>query len=75
MLPDLSFSNYRYFHKFEAAEKRYLNMQREDLAKQLRYKLGDWFRVIKLMNARGSNADVKGAPKFFHFWGVSCPFT
>eukprot|EP00038_Savillea_parva_P017457 m.20369 g.20369 ORF g.20369 m.20369 type:complete len:1166 (+) comp3785_c0_seq1:132-3629(+) len=54
-----------YFHRFEEAEARYLRMQREDLAKQLRYKLGDWFRVVKLMNMGGTNTDVKGME---HAW-------
>ena len=59
-LPAHTNSIYRYFHKFEEAEARYLRMQREDLARQLRYKLGDWFRVVKLMNTAGSTTDVKG---------------
>lgn len=46
-----------YFHRFEEAEQIYLAMDRRDLAMQMRIKLGDWFRVIKLLNAGGSGAD------------------
>jgi WD repeat-containing protein 35 len=48
-----------YFHRFEEAEQIYLEMDRLDLAKQLRVKLGDWFRVVKLLNSTGSTTDDK----------------
>mmetsp|Transcript_13455 Transcript_13455/g.34500 ORF Transcript_13455/g.34500 Transcript_13455/m.34500 type:complete len:812 (+) Transcript_13455:111-2546(+) len=55
-----------YFHRFEEAEARYLQMQREDLAKQLRYKLGDWFRVVKLMTAGGVITDQKATDNAYN---------
>eukprot|EP00040_Diaphanoeca_grandis_P015836 m.81289 g.81289 ORF g.81289 m.81289 type:complete len:1161 (-) comp25403_c0_seq3:252-3734(-) len=48
-----------YFHRFEEAEQIYLEMDRRDLAKQLRVKLGDFFRVVKLIHSSGTVPDNK----------------
>ncbi|NXU58811.1 WDR35 protein, partial [Turnix velox] len=39
-----------YFSRFEEAERMYLDMDRRDLAIGLRIKLGDWSRVLQLLN-------------------------
>ena len=54
-----------YFSQFEEAEKLYLDMDRkvsrsiyfQDLAIDLRSRLGDWFRVIQLIKAGGGVDD------------------
>jgi WD repeat-containing protein 35 len=39
-----------YFQRFEEAERMYIeDLDRMDLAQQLRIKLGDWFRVVQLL--------------------------
>lgn len=38
-----------YFQRFEEAERMYIEIDRIDLAQQLRIKLGDWFRVVQLL--------------------------
>lgn len=48
-----------YFNQFEVAERIYHKMERSDLTKQMRVKLGDWFRVIKLLNSGGAAPDMK----------------
>ncbi|XP_046859399.1 WD repeat-containing protein 35-like isoform X2 [Xenia sp. Carnegie-2017] len=40
-----------YFQRFEEAEKLYLDMDRRDLAVDLRIKLGDCFRVVQLLKS------------------------
>ena len=42
-----------YFKRFEEAEKIYIEMDRRDLAVELRTKLGDWFRVVQLLKQGG----------------------
>ena len=42
-----------YFSRFDDAEKLYLEMDRKDLALELRVKLGDWFRVVQLLRTGG----------------------
>eukprot|EP00118_Oscarella_pearsei_P023857 m.291355 g.291355 ORF g.291355 m.291355 type:complete len:179 (+) comp40725_c0_seq35:331-867(+) len=42
-----------FFHRFEEAERLYLDMDRRDLAVDLRMKLGDWFRVVQLLKTGG----------------------
>jgi len=42
-----------YFKRFEEAERIYIEMDRRDLAVELRTKLGDWFRVIQLLKQGG----------------------
>eukprot|EP00053_Salpingoeca_punica_P010039 m.90373 g.90373 ORF g.90373 m.90373 type:complete len:1153 (-) comp15261_c1_seq1:288-3746(-) len=44
-----------YFGRFEDAERIYKEMNRTDLAVNLRMKLGDWFRVVKLLQAGGGS--------------------
>eukprot|EP01135_Chromosphaera_perkinsii_P001605 Nk52_evm75s207 gene=Nk52_evmTU75s207 len=48
---------YAHFGHFEEAEKMYLNIDRRDLAINLRLKLGDWFRVVHLVNSGGGGDD------------------
>ena len=45
-------------HQFENAEKQYLDMDRKDLAVDLRMRMGDWFRVVQLIKT-GSASDDK----------------
>lgn len=42
-----------YFNRFDDAEKLYLEIDRKDLALELRMKLGDWFRVVQLLRTAG----------------------
>merc|ERR1719230_104923 len=44
-----------YFQRFDEAEAFYREIDRTDLAIDLRVRLGDWFRVIQLAQADGSN--------------------
>nr|XP_032817286.1 WD repeat-containing protein 35 isoform X1 [Petromyzon marinus] len=46
-----------YFSRFEEAERMYLDMDRRDLAVNLRIKLGDWFRVLQLLKTGSGDAD------------------
>lgn len=48
-----------YFQRFEDAEKLYLEMDRRDLAIDMRMKLGDWFRVVQLLQSGSGAADDK----------------
>lgn len=43
-----------YFRRFDEAEAIYLEMDAKDLAVELRTRLGDWFRVVQLI--QGGNA-------------------
>jgi WD repeat-containing protein 35 len=46
------------FHEqFEKAEKIYLDMDRKDLAVDLRKRTGDWFRVVQLLKTGGGGED------------------
>lgn len=45
-----------YFQRFDEAESLYREIDRKDLAIDLRVRLGDWFRVIQL--AHGSNEEL-----------------
>jgi len=47
-----------YFQRYDEAEKMYLDMDRWDLAVDLRMKLGDWFRVVQLVKWGGGGDDV-----------------
>ena len=40
-----------YFRRFDEAETIYLNMDCKDLAVELRTRLGDWFRVVQLIQS------------------------
>ncbi|XP_077990221.1 WD repeat-containing protein 35-like isoform X1 [Glandiceps talaboti] len=46
-----------YFKRFEEAERMYLDMDRRDLAVNLRVKLGDWFRVVQLLKTGSGGGD------------------
>ncbi|KAL5015359.1 hypothetical protein ScPMuIL_009629 [Solemya velum] len=48
-----------YFRRFEEAERKYLDMDRRDLAVSLRKKLGDWFRVVQLLKTGAGGDDVQ----------------
>lgn len=43
---------------FDVAEKQYMDMDRKDLALDLRIRLGDWFRVVQLIKTGGSGDDA-----------------
>ena len=42
-----------YFQKFDEAEALYRDIDRKDLAIELRMRLGDWLRVVQLLQVRG----------------------
>jgi WD repeat-containing protein 35 len=46
-----------YFRRFEEAEAIYLEMDRRDLAVELRARLGSWFRVVQLLEDGAGAAD------------------
>ncbi|KAM8834110.1 WD repeat-containing protein 35 [Synchiropus picturatus] len=46
-----------YFSRFEEAERMYLDMDRRDLAINLRIKLGDWFSVLQLLQSGSGDSD------------------
>ncbi|EGF80857.1 hypothetical protein BATDEDRAFT_10893, partial [Batrachochytrium dendrobatidis JAM81] len=46
-----------YCNQFEAAEKMYIDMDRKDLAIDLRVRMGDWFRVVQLIKGGGGCDD------------------
>ncbi|KAI8852268.1 hypothetical protein BC829DRAFT_440972 [Chytridium lagenaria] len=47
-----------HFSQYDVAERLYLEMDRKDLAMDLRVRLGDWFRVVQLIKSGGSGDDV-----------------
>ena len=46
-----------YFRRFDEAENIYLNMDEHDAAVELRMRLGDWFRVVQLIQSAGAGDD------------------
>ncbi|CCW60259.1 unnamed protein product [Phytomonas sp. EM1] len=44
-----------YFHRIDEAEKIYRDMDRKDLALELRFRLGDWFGVVRLVQEGGGD--------------------
>lgn len=46
-----------FYKRFDEAERAYLEMDRRDLAVDLRVKLGDWFRVVHLLKTGGGGGD------------------
>eukprot|EP00750_Incisomonas_marina_P007988 INCI15131.1.p1 GENE.INCI15131.1~~INCI15131.1.p1 ORF type:complete len:1219 (-),score=232.56 INCI15131.1:1496-5152(-) len=42
-----------YFERFEEAEEIYREMDRKDLAIELKQRMGDWFRVVQLIQGGG----------------------
>ena len=47
-----------YFGRFDEAEKIYREMDRRDLALQLRINLGDWFKVVNLVQQGGGEDEM-----------------
>lgn len=48
-----------FFHKFDDSEQTYTQIDRRDLAIDLRMKLGDWFRVVQLLKGGGIGDDTQ----------------
>jgi len=46
-----------YFRRFDEAEALYLELDARELAIELRTRLGDWFRVVALLQAGGASGD------------------
>ncbi|RNF04337.1 WD repeat domain 35 [Trypanosoma rangeli] len=44
-----------YYGRFDEAEKIYKDIDRKDLMLDLRYRLGDWFRVVQLVQEGGGD--------------------
>eukprot|EP00741_Cyanophora_paradoxa_P024440 tig00022075_g23597.t1 len=44
-----------YFKQFDEAEQLYRDIDRKDLAIELRMRLGDWFRVVQLVQSGGGD--------------------
>eukprot|EP00906_Rhabdomonas_costata_P037007 RCo051982 len=44
-----------YFKRFDEAEKIYKDIDRKDLAVELRIRLGDWFKVVQLVQEGGGD--------------------
>eukprot|EP00735_Rhodelphis_limneticus_P010276 TRINITY_DN29_c0_g1::TRINITY_DN29_c0_g1_i1::g.14869::m.14869 TRINITY_DN29_c0_g1::TRINITY_DN29_c0_g1_i1::g.14869 ORF type:complete len:1186 (-),score=401.47,sp/A6N6J5/WDR35_RAT/54.58/0.0,Coatomer_WDAD/PF04053.9/9.8e-05,Coatomer_WDAD/PF04053.9/15,WD40/PF00400.27/9.4,WD40/PF00400.27/7,WD40/PF00400.27/31,WD40/PF00400.27/2.5e+02,WD40/PF00400.27/6.1e+03,WD40/PF00400.27/1.8e+03,eIF2A/PF08662.6/0.00014,eIF2A/PF08662.6/4.8e+02,Clathrin/PF00637.15/2.1e+02,Clathrin/PF00637.15/9.7,Clathrin/PF00637.15/0.0027 len=44
-----------YFRRFDRAEELYRELDRKDLAVELRMRLGDWFRVVQLVSNGGGD--------------------
>lgn len=47
-----------YYHRFDEAEKIYKDIDRKDLALELRARLGDWFRVVQLVQEGGGDESI-----------------
>ena len=47
-----------YFQRFDEAEQLYRDIDRKDLAIDLRMRLGDWFRVVQLVQSGGGNDEL-----------------
>ncbi|KUF87047.1 WD repeat protein 35 [Phytophthora nicotianae] len=54
-----------YFQNFDEAEALYRKIDRKDLAIDLRQRLGDWFRVVQLVQSGGGNDDL-----LTHAWNM-----
>ncbi|CCI42195.1 unnamed protein product [Albugo candida] len=48
-----------YFHQFDEAEALYRKIDRKDLAIELRQRLGDWFRVVQLLQSKNPEGNDK----------------
>ena len=44
-----------FFQRFDEAEAIYREIDRKDLANDLRVRLGDWFRVVQLIQTGGGD--------------------
>ncbi len=47
-----------YFQRYDEAESIYREIDRKDLAVELRMRLGDWFRVVQLAQSGGGSDDI-----------------
>jgi WD repeat-containing protein 35 len=47
-----------YFQRFDEAESLYREIDRKDLAIELRVRLGDWFRVVQLVQSGGGDDEL-----------------
>ncbi|EPY32487.1 WDdomain 35 [Angomonas deanei] len=47
-----------YYSRFEEAEAIYKEMDRKDLALELRYRMGDWFGVVRLVQEGGGDESL-----------------
>jgi WD repeat-containing protein 35 len=47
-----------YFQRFDEAESLYREIDRKDLAIELRMRLGDWFRVVQLVQSGGGDDEL-----------------
>lgn len=54
-----------YFQQFDDAEALYRKIDRKDLAIDLRQRLGDWFRVVQLVQSGGGNDAL-----LMHAWNM-----
>ncbi|TMW62517.1 hypothetical protein Poli38472_005135 [Pythium oligandrum] len=54
-----------YFQQFDDAEALYRKIDRKDLAIDLRQRLGDWFRVVQLVQSGGGNDTL-----LVHAWNM-----
>ncbi|KAL3898913.1 MAG: hypothetical protein SGCHY_002418 [Lobulomycetales sp.] len=50
-----------YFSNYDVCEKLYMDLDRKDLAIDLRVRLGDWFRVIQLLKSSGATGSADDA--------------
>ena len=46
-----------YFGRFDEAVEIYREMDRKDLAIELKQRMGDWFRVVQLIQSGGGAGD------------------
>ncbi|KAK7198454.1 putative intraflagellar transport protein D4 [Novymonas esmeraldas] len=44
-----------YFHRFDESERLYKEVDRKDLSLDMRYRLGDWFGVVRLVQEGGGD--------------------
>ncbi len=47
-----------YFERFDEAVEIYREMDRKDLAIELKQRMGDWFRVVQLIQSGGGDDEV-----------------
>jgi WD repeat-containing protein 35 len=47
-----------YFGQYDLSEKLYMEMDRKNLAIDLRIRLGDWFQVVQLIKSGGGGDDI-----------------
>ena len=47
-----------YFKKYDEAEQHYVDIDRKDLALEMRMKLGDWSKVVQLIESGVGNDEI-----------------